>query len=124
MLELLRGGPRCARINSCCLATWLRSEKLLSEIYRYFEYTTVILYETMNEMNEKPQECHEYKRQLRLKKWQGQRRARLVRETNEQRERRLERHREAELQRRQTQAEQGRRAKETSQETQKRLKAQ
>ena len=84
--------------------------------------TTVIIYETMNEMNEKTQECHEYKRQLRLKKRQEQRRARLVRETNEQRERRLQRHREAERQRRQTQAEQGRRAKETSQETQKRLK--
>ena len=79
----------------------------------------------MNNMNElKTQESHEYKRQLCLKKGREQRRARLVRETNEQRECRLERGRKAYRQRRlQTEPyEQSRRAKETSEETQKRLK--
>ena len=75
---------------SCCLATLRRENSL----------RLLILYETMNGMNEKTQESHEYKRQLRLIKRREQRRARLVRETNEQREQRLQRRREADRQRR------------------------
>ena len=59
-------GSRYAPMNSYRLATGLRSKKSFRK-FTIFN-TTVILYETMNQMNKKTQESHEYKRQLRLQK--------------------------------------------------------
>ena len=71
----------------------------------------------MNGLNEKTPEAHEFRRKVRLQKQREQSRARLACETKEQLERRLHFRREA-----RKGGEQSRRA-ETSQEAQKRLKA-
>ena len=65
MIEVVHGGPRCARIDSYCLATGLGNKKSFREFIAIFNTTVILETETMNQMNEKTQESHEYKRQLR-----------------------------------------------------------
>ena len=67
--EVLHGGLRCARINSYCLAMELWSKKSFREFITIFN---IILHETVNQMNKKIQESHEYKQQRHLQKQRKQ----------------------------------------------------